>query len=125
MHESGGGPCRSDSCVHEMIRARAMESGDSASGNGEAAASGARTTVGGVPGTASPGPPRVHLIEADVQAAARIAGELPPDRFRASTSPSLAAGLAHLTSETADVVLLDLDLPDSKGVQTLERLWYA
>jgi len=68
-----------------------------------------------------PANPRVLLIDGDATEASRLAGDLLPDRFRASTSPSLAAGLAHLSSEPADVVLLDLDLPDSEGVATLER----
>ncbi|MCG8468416.1 MAG: hybrid sensor histidine kinase/response regulator [Gemmatimonadetes bacterium] len=65
--------------------------------------------------------PRVLLIGGDAREATRIASELLPERFRASTSPTLAAGLAHLTSEAVDIVLLHLDLPDSEGVDTLDR----
>lgn len=68
-----------------------------------------------------PANPRVLLIDGDSSEASRLAGELLPERFHASTSPSLEAGLAHLTTQSADVVLLDLDLPDSEGVGTLER----
>lgn len=65
--------------------------------------------------------PRVLLIESDPAVASRIAASLSGDRFDTETSPSLAAALAHITSRPCDIVLLNLDLPDSEGVDTLER----
>ena len=65
--------------------------------------------------------PRVLLIEPDPAVASRITASLSEDRFDAETSPSLAAALAHITSRPCDIVLLSLDLPDSEGVDTLDR----
>ncbi|MEF8794387.1 PAS domain S-box protein [Thiohalorhabdus sp.] len=42
-------------------------------------------------------------------------------RFEISHAPSLAAVAETLGESAADVVLLDLNLPDSQGVQTLQR----
>jgi signal transduction histidine kinase len=38
------------------------------------------------------------------------------------TAPTLAAGLERMTAEGADVVLLDLNLPDARGLGTLSRI---
>ncbi len=65
--------------------------------------------------------PRVLLIDGSSQEATRLASQLPPDRFRASISGSLASAMAYLSSERTDVVVLDLDLPDSQGFDTLQR----
>ncbi len=47
--------------------------------------------------------------------------QAPPRRARVALAGSLADGLDHLDEEAVDAVLLDLTLPDSEGLRTLER----
>jgi len=42
--------------------------------------------------------------------------------FHFTWSPTLAAGFKHLDAESADVILLDLGLPDSAGFATFEKV---
>jgi signal transduction histidine kinase/DNA-binding NarL/FixJ family response regulator len=67
----------------------------------------------------------VLLIE-DNPGDARLIREMLRDAdhrmFQLDTAETLTDGLQHLEWNLADVVLLDLSLPDSVGVETLERL---
>ncbi|WP_336342967.1 ATP-binding response regulator [Halalkalicoccus ordinarius] len=78
--------------------------------------------------TGSTRPDRVVLIEdnpgdarliEEMLAECRRSGEPTADVHHAE---SLAAGLDRLTTDEPDVVLLDLQLPDSSGLETLETL---
>lgn len=65
---------------------------------------------------------RLLLIEDDVddaQIVRSVLGEIEDPRFDIVWHPTLAAGLHHLRSATVDVVLLDLSLPDSQGLDSL------
>ena len=74
----------------------------------------------------SPSPPlRVLLIEdnaGDVRLLRALLDEMPDQPFRLELVKSLAAALARLTRGGVDALLLDLGLPDSRGLATLERL---
>ncbi|MEM7764271.1 MAG: response regulator [Pseudomonadota bacterium] len=50
------------------------------------------------------------------------ASNIPPD-FRLDTAHSLASGLQRVVQFDYDLVLLDLMLPDSEGVETFERMF--
>jgi len=71
---------------------------------------------------------KVLLVEDDpgdamlLRMALRENGE---ERFQIATVTTLAAALAHMAREMADVVLLDLTLPDSAGMETVARLQAA
>jgi two-component system cell cycle sensor histidine kinase/response regulator CckA len=69
---------------------------------------------------------RTLLIEdnpGDVQLIREMLKEEEPARFTVIVAERLAAGLEILsTQEDIDVVLLDLNLPDSRGLETLVRL---
>lgn len=62
----------------------------------------------------------VLLIE-DNPADARLMQELLPE-LQLETAPRLADGLDYLARQRPDVILLDLYLPDSQGVETVRRL---
>lgn len=67
-------------------------------------------------------PIRVLLIEDDADDVTLIRGllaEAQAARFQLDHAPSLARGLDRVAAGGADVVLLDLGLPDSRGLQTL------
>ena len=70
-------------------------------------------------------PIHVLLIE-DNRGEARLIQELLCDveGFSATTevAGSLAMGLLHLTERRTDVVLLDLSLPDSRGLETVAEV---
>lgn len=44
-------------------------------------------------------------------------------RFDVSTAPSLSAGMEHLRRNDIDAVLLDLSLPDSRGLDTFSSIY--
>lgn len=69
---------------------------------------------------ASPQPIRVLLID-DTPADARLIEDLLPD-FRMDTVARLADGLDYLARAQPDVILLELDLPDSQGIDTVRRV---
>lgn len=78
--------------------------------------------------TTSSLPERIVLIE-DNPGDARLIEEMLRERREAGTpatdvyhEDSLAAGLDRLETTDADVVLLDLQLPDSSGLETLETV---
>ena len=67
---------------------------------------------------------KILLIEDDAADARHIQEMLkaePPGRFDVVTEPELRLGLAALGERTWDVLLLDLDLPDSQGLEALAR----
>ena len=70
---------------------------------------------------------RVLLVE-DSQTDAAIAldaleqGAKKGQRFRVTTVKRLAAAIEALASPAFDAVMLDLDLPDSRGIATLSKL---
>jgi pilus assembly protein CpaE len=67
----------------------------------------------------------ILLIEdnpADVQLASMLLAE---KTFRLENRDRLGAGLERLAQGGIDIVLLDLSLPDSQGIQTFERLHQA
>jgi signal transduction histidine kinase len=67
---------------------------------------------------------RVLLVEDNPVDARLIAGLLKPGpdaSFEVHAADQLAAALEYLTTETVDVVLLDLTLPDSSGLESFEH----
>ncbi len=67
-------------------------------------------------------PINVLLIEdnpADVRLVQEILRGSPSDRFTTISASTLAQALERLSSDHVDVVLLDLGLPDSQGIDTL------
>ena len=70
-------------------------------------------------------PIRVLLIEDNKEHAElleRLLGFSEYPKFTVTTATKLSAGLARLGKGTEDIVLLDLTLPDSDGVQTFRRV---
>jgi signal transduction histidine kinase len=70
-------------------------------------------------------PLRVLLIEdnpADARLIEFMLGESRVLRFRCEWADNLRDGMKQLMSSTFDVVLLDLGLPESTGIETLQRL---
>ncbi len=68
---------------------------------------------------------RVLLVEdnpTDVLAFRQYLSELPEIVFKVESAERLEQALAFLRTQTCDVVLLDLGLPDSQGLETLNRL---
>lgn len=69
-------------------------------------------------------PIRVLLVEQDVADASRLRGLLKtarPEGLHITEIRDLESALTRLRDEPFDVVLLDLDLPDSRGLDTLGR----
>jgi PAS domain S-box-containing protein len=70
-------------------------------------------------------PMRILMIEdnpGDARLLREYLAEAGPDRFVILQADRLAGGLVYLSQPGIDVVLLDLTLPDSDGVETLNRL---
>ncbi len=68
---------------------------------------------------------RILLIEddpADADLVREMFARHPDRRFHLECVDRLTLGLAHLASSPVDLVLLDLNLPDSPGLGTFERL---
>jgi two-component system cell cycle sensor histidine kinase/response regulator CckA len=67
---------------------------------------------------------RILLVEdnkADINLALRSL-QAQPDPFEVAQCESLADALTALSNPNCDVVLLDLNLPDSSGIETLQRI---
>ncbi|HVU35184.1 MAG TPA: PAS domain S-box protein [Opitutaceae bacterium] len=67
---------------------------------------------------------RLLLVEdnpADVRLVRELLAETPERAFELVAANRLDAALEHLRCESFDTVLLDLGLPDSQGMRTLER----
>jgi diguanylate cyclase (GGDEF)-like protein/PAS domain S-box-containing protein len=69
----------------------------------------------------------ILLIEAGVDDATRILDQLDSaeERFQAEWVTELSKGLERLSNGGVGAVVLDLSLPDSQGIETLERLLQA
>ncbi|HSG47628.1 MAG TPA: response regulator, partial [Longimicrobiales bacterium] len=69
-------------------------------------------------------PLRVLLVESDEAAAERLLGLLRSGGLGLSVESvtELAPALSHLSRGGTDVVILSLDLPDSQGLGTFERM---
>jgi signal transduction histidine kinase len=70
-------------------------------------------------------PIRVLLIEdnaADARLIEVMLGQSRALQFKLDWAANLSDGIAHLTQHAVDVVLLDLGLPESTGLDTLRRL---
>src|SRR5690606_5454224 len=82
-----------------------------------------KLTIAGIEYTSMTPPPlRVLLVEDDAAYAGLIEAELRGSSIDLSTVGTLAASRAALAARPFDAVLLDLDLPDSSGVQTVARM---
>lgn len=71
------------------------------------------------------GPVRLLLIEDDPDDAfllEKMLSEAAKDEFHLSQATRLAEGLVLVETQRADVVLLDLSLPDSQGLETFQEL---
>jgi DNA-binding response OmpR family regulator len=66
--------------------------------------------------------PRIQMIEDDVRLAAMVADYLKSSGFDVSHAETGAAGLASLQQDRADVILLDLMLPDGDGLDIFRRI---
>jgi DNA-binding response OmpR family regulator len=62
------------------------------------------------------------VIDADPEAGAGYRAQLEPDGFRVLVASSGEAGLARARHERPDLILLDLILPDSDGLDLVARL---
>ena len=70
----------------------------------------------------------VLLIASDADAAARVLGELgsvTEERFEVEWVTELSRGIERLCDGGVRAVVLDLNLPDSKGVGTFDKLFQA
>jgi PAS domain S-box-containing protein len=68
-------------------------------------------------------PTRVLLVEdnpADARLIRELLNEAAPGRFVVTVVGRLDTALAHLAKEGTDAILLDLNLPDSRGLETAE-----
>jgi len=71
---------------------------------------------------------RILLIEDNANDAGQIRERIaciPGDHFQIDHAASLDSALGRLREQTTDLILLDLYLPDSHGVETLERVLAA
>jgi diguanylate cyclase (GGDEF)-like protein/PAS domain S-box-containing protein len=93
----------------------------------------AQVTIGasGEPSDAGPREPEQHAMfsvlliednEADAYLVRDSLANSEPGRFKITQSDRLASGLACLSHENFDLVLLDLSLPDSDGFETFRRV---
>ncbi len=77
-----------------------------------------------MPTTSPDRPLRILVIEDDLifqKIIQTYLRQAPPRRAQVTLAGSLGDGLEHLAGEACDAVLLDLTLPDSEGLRTLER----
>lgn len=67
-------------------------------------------------------PKHVMMIEDDVKIAAALRVRLEAAGYQTSAAENGASGLATASSQTPDVILLDLRLPDVDGIEVCRRL---
>jgi len=68
----------------------------------------------------------VLLVASDADAAAKVLGELgsvTEERFEVEWVTELSRGIERLCDGGVRAVVLDLNLPDSKGVETFDKLF--
>lgn len=68
---------------------------------------------------------RILIIEdnpGDARLIREMLGEVETADFESVWADSLTAGLRHLAQTRFDAILLDLGLPDSEGIETIERI---
>jgi DNA-binding NarL/FixJ family response regulator len=76
----------------------------------------------------APDPVRILLIEGEPESAPRLAGALERIEWayaRIDTAASLRHALARLKLEAFDLVITELDLPDCRGLDTLDEVVHA
>jgi PAS domain S-box-containing protein len=78
-----------------------------------------------MPASMVPQPMRVLLVEDDPAYAALLTAELDASAVQIQDVRSLAAARAALTSRSFDAIVLDLGLPDSQGLSTVEAMHAA
>jgi diguanylate cyclase (GGDEF)-like protein/PAS domain S-box-containing protein len=83
-----------------------------------------------IPGTTKETNPKdcdkcVLLIEAEAEDAARILDQLGPEKFQVEWVTKLSIGIERMRTGQVAAVMLDLTLPDSQGIQTLDKLLQA
>ena len=64
----------------------------------------------------------VLLVDDDVELVELVRDYLQEDGFSVVTAPNGTSGLTLALSGTADIVVLDIMLPDSSGIETLRRI---
>src|SRR5271166_5535044 len=93
----------------------------------------AQVTIGASsePSDAGPREPEQHAVysvlliednEADAYLVCDSLANSEPGRFKITQSDRLSSGLACLSNESFDLVLLDLSLPDGDGFETFRRV---
>jgi signal transduction histidine kinase len=80
--------------------------------------------IGEVAGDAAAGPVRLLLIDSDEVSARQLQRQLHEfgAGFEVAVAGRLSTALAHLATAPTDAVLVDLALPDGRGLETLDRL---
>jgi PAS domain S-box-containing protein/putative nucleotidyltransferase with HDIG domain len=69
---------------------------------------------------------KILLIEdnaGDARLIREMLSEVPDVSFELENAKRLSTGLKHLAKETPDIILLDIGLPDSQGLDTLEKVY--
>jgi diguanylate cyclase (GGDEF)-like protein/PAS domain S-box-containing protein len=67
----------------------------------------------------------VLLIEAEAEDAVRILDQLGPEKFEVEWVTRLSTGIEKLSGGKVAAVVLDLTLPDSQGMETLDKILQA
>jgi diguanylate cyclase (GGDEF)-like protein/PAS domain S-box-containing protein len=67
----------------------------------------------------------VLLIEAEAEDAVRILDQLGPEKFEVEWVTRLSTGIERVSGGKVAAVVLDLTLPDSEGIETLEKVLQA
>lgn len=65
---------------------------------------------------------RVVVIDDDEALCRRIVGWLTPERYDVATFQALDGGLTHVQNAPPEIVLVDLRLPETQGVEHLQAL---
>ncbi|MDD1721532.1 MAG: PAS domain S-box protein, partial [Euryarchaeota archaeon] len=78
--------------------------------------------------TATPNAQPINVLliednEVDTRLVTELLHDTPHDRFNIITASTLSKGLALLSTNSVDVILLDLGLPDSQGLDTFHAIY--